>query len=349
MLLTWESELRAIAEEAARWPIETGGDLFGLWEPTPTICLATRTGPRAEIGDRQPSMGMLEKLARVFKVTIEALLHDKVVAVKLLTFDAGQAFPLGQPFTIPFIGLMMATDDARHLQKLLIIAREKVVEAPEAEKTILNGELGHLFRLLCGHLHEAKGAFLALDTKNPGLVDAAVQDDAAGKAALAYVRSIYQQKPARKQKPFIDAVRNFVAFHYNEAMIARALRKHLTAGHLEGTLTLSPHAGIGRYTMADTLATLMLSDELGGQIGDFQQRFMQKVEEVIKLAGALGLVVDHLAGYLLFEKNSQEVKTEDATVRVDPLIERARRAVEVVRRSGAPAVPPAGAGVSPLR
>lgn len=47
VLFTWESELRAIAEEAARWTVETGGDLFGLWGPTPTIYLATRTGPRA--------------------------------------------------------------------------------------------------------------------------------------------------------------------------------------------------------------------------------------------------------------------------------------------------------------
>lgn len=47
VLLTWESELRAIGEEAARWSIETGGDLFGLWGPNPTIYLATRTGPHA--------------------------------------------------------------------------------------------------------------------------------------------------------------------------------------------------------------------------------------------------------------------------------------------------------------
>jgi len=46
-ILTWESEVRAIAEEAARWTIETGGDLFGLWGQTPTIYLATRAGPKA--------------------------------------------------------------------------------------------------------------------------------------------------------------------------------------------------------------------------------------------------------------------------------------------------------------
>jgi hypothetical protein len=47
VLVTWESELRAIAEEAARWTVETGGDLFGQWASVPTIYLATRTGPYA--------------------------------------------------------------------------------------------------------------------------------------------------------------------------------------------------------------------------------------------------------------------------------------------------------------
>src|ERR1039458_9677214 len=31
-LVTWESELRAIAAEASAWSIETGGDLFGRWQ-----------------------------------------------------------------------------------------------------------------------------------------------------------------------------------------------------------------------------------------------------------------------------------------------------------------------------
>ena len=46
-LLIWESEVRAIVREAARWSKETGGDLFGLWTDTPTIYLATLAGPKA--------------------------------------------------------------------------------------------------------------------------------------------------------------------------------------------------------------------------------------------------------------------------------------------------------------
>ena len=47
-LVTWESELRAIASEASAWSIETGGDLFGRWQDIPTVLLATRAGPNAK-------------------------------------------------------------------------------------------------------------------------------------------------------------------------------------------------------------------------------------------------------------------------------------------------------------
>lgn len=47
-LLTWESELRAIAAEATAWSVETGGDLFGRWSDIPTVLLATKAGPSAQ-------------------------------------------------------------------------------------------------------------------------------------------------------------------------------------------------------------------------------------------------------------------------------------------------------------
>jgi predicted transposase YbfD/YdcC len=47
-LIIWESELRAIAVETAAWTIETGGDLFGRWQGTPIVFLATKAGPNAQ-------------------------------------------------------------------------------------------------------------------------------------------------------------------------------------------------------------------------------------------------------------------------------------------------------------
>jgi transcriptional regulator with XRE-family HTH domain len=48
LLVTWESELRAIAAEAAAWSVETGGDIFGRWHDVPTMLLATKAGPSAQ-------------------------------------------------------------------------------------------------------------------------------------------------------------------------------------------------------------------------------------------------------------------------------------------------------------
>jgi hypothetical protein len=47
-LITWESELRAIAAETSAWTVETGGDLFGRWQANPTVFLATKAGPNAQ-------------------------------------------------------------------------------------------------------------------------------------------------------------------------------------------------------------------------------------------------------------------------------------------------------------
>lgn len=47
-LVIWESELRAIANEAAAWTVETGGDLFGRWQGTPIVFLVTKAGPKAQ-------------------------------------------------------------------------------------------------------------------------------------------------------------------------------------------------------------------------------------------------------------------------------------------------------------
>ena len=47
-LIIWESELRAIAVETSAWTIETGGDLFGRWQTSPVVLLATKAGPKAQ-------------------------------------------------------------------------------------------------------------------------------------------------------------------------------------------------------------------------------------------------------------------------------------------------------------
>ena len=67
------------------------------------------------------------------------------------------------PMTVPLLRLMIATDDLRHLQKLLVIVREVDETSTESDRLIHNGEIGHLFRLICGHLYEAATPFRAVD------------------------------------------------------------------------------------------------------------------------------------------------------------------------------------------
>lgn len=44
----YESEVRSVAQETFSWRVETGGHLFGFWEPEPVVMLATRAGGNVE-------------------------------------------------------------------------------------------------------------------------------------------------------------------------------------------------------------------------------------------------------------------------------------------------------------
>jgi hypothetical protein len=214
----------------------------------------------------------------------------------------------------------------------MIMARERVADANEIEQAILNGELNHLFRLMCGHLWEAAEPFNHLDRKCAQLLDVAMTDGRA-KEALARVRVAYSPRQSGKGKrAFIDVVRNFVGFHYNERKLAKALEKHDRAGHLEGNLILSPFSGLGRYTVTDQLTTLLMADEIGGTFEEFSRQFMANVGEAIRLAGDLGDVVDYLMTHLL-APHGDKIERRDGVIRVDPLIVRAKEEVEKERRA----------------
>jgi hypothetical protein len=222
---------------------------------------------------------------------------------------------------------MMATDDARHLQKLLITTGERADDANEIEKAILNGEIGHLFRLMCGHLWEAAEAFNHLDNRSSHLLDDAMIDGRS-REALARPRAAYKpRKTGKRGRTFIDTVRNFVAFHYNEDRLGKALEKHRRAGDLEGTLILCPYSGLGRYSVTDHLATLLMADEIGGTFEEFSRKFMENIGEAIRLAGDLGDVVDYLITHVM-APHADKVEQREEIIRIDPLIVRARKEVE---------------------
>ncbi len=259
----------------------------------------------------------------------------KVTArTKRLKFPVRRLFPRDEPFSVPLIQLMLATDDVRYLQKLLIAKGESGQEASESERAILNGEIGHLFRLMCGHLYEAVKAFAALDKRCTGLLDAAASDDRA-RAALARVRqacaAILSTKNGRRS--FIHIVRNLVGFHYIGQKLERTLDKHERAGHLEGTLVLSQFQGLGRYTVTDHLVLFLVADEIGGSLDEFQERYKREIGEAIGLAGALGNIVDYLIGHIL-ERHGDQIEQYDEEITIDPAIGRAKEDVQRARWAG---------------
>lgn len=254
------------------------------------------------------------------------------VSATRVRFGLRLLFPLNEDFSIPLVRLMLATDDVRHLLKLLVGTRDDGPEASASDRAIREGELGHFFRLMCGHLHEAMDAFAVLDKKCAALLDRAANeargpDDAVERVrarnALAKVRSSYRSiLSTNGRRSFISVVRNFVGFHYNPQKLRRTLDKHDRAGHLEGMLVLS-FSGLGRYTVTDRLTTFLIADEIGGDIGEFQQKYMREIGEVIEVGGALRDVVDYLIAHLLGE-HLDEIEQHDELITIDPALARAK-------------------------
>ena len=260
-------------------------------------------------------------------------MNTPAMRVKL---DPRVLFPDDGPFSVALARLMLATDDVRHLWKLSVVARERVDEANDVEREILNGELQHFFRLMCGHLYEAMGAFRDLDTKHPALLDAAVAaaTDAreALERALLSVRQACRDthppnkgagKARGKRKSFVDTVRNFVGFHYHEGKLRDALVKH-RAG-LEGTAIFARASAFSRYAVTDQLVMLLIADEIAPRatLAQIKAKLFEAIGETLDLGGDLALVVDGLIAYHVVPAHRATIERSAASITIDPLIVRA--------------------------
>jgi hypothetical protein len=250
------------------------------------------------------------------------------------TFDASLLLPANEPFAMPLARLMMATDDVLHLQRLLLVQHDPEDPTP-SEKAMLEGEVGHLFRLLSGHLFEAISVFATLDSKCASLLDASIRspqsDDERQRAsrALELVRRGRQEILSNKgRRAFIAVVRNLVAFHYPpDQKLRRTIDKHLDAsrsdGRLQGIFVLSAEQGIGRYSIMDEVGKFFIADEIGDSWSDFQRRYMESIGDAIELAGALKDVVDFLLTHLVTTRGIAAEHTSDI-VRIHPVLTRMR-------------------------
>lgn len=304
--------------------------------------VSRNTVNRWEMGQRAPSLKMIERVTAELGVGVDAVLPDVrldqgrgplPVPGYLVTFDLRVL--KGKPFTGPLLSLMAIVNDLTSVQKQLIITGERLRGATEAERSILVGESNYLFRRMCALLHEAEDMFDRLENRADGVLDAAVRDHVDGQEALQRIRSAYQaERTAKKakKKSFLHAVRDWVASHYDPQQLESQLVKGINARRLEGTVTLTPYAGIGRYTFLDEIATHVMRQALRASEQDFQRRFDQQFGEVMQLVEALATLVGYLVGHLL-EPHAEEIKQEESVIRVDPLIARARYETEIHRRS----------------
>jgi len=251
-----------------------------------------------------------------------------------IKFDVNKIFPLNDPLSVPLLRLMIATDDARHLQKLMMMAPDVINQENKTERAIFEGEMGHLFRLLCGHLYEARAAFRSIDSNQSSIrLDKAVADSEQAKKALKHIREAYDpNEEGAFGQSFLEPIRHYVGFHYKDEKVRETLAKYKDSELLDGTLALVEFSGLGRYTVTDSLVKLVIADALGEDVVTSVQKFEKLMGEAIKLAGDLAEVVDHLLIHLFDLHPEMNVEKDKDVVIVPASLQQAREENAAERR-----------------
>ena len=292
----------------------TAAPTYGVW------LFAASTGGDLRIEEYDFTRPSGDGTALLGSELAMAVAADSTVKAIRVQFDVRVLFPDAEAYTVPLIQLMLATDDVRHLQKLLLTRLGIADKANGSERAIEEGELGHVVRLMSGHLCEAMEAFANLDHSCPGLSDAAAVD-ARAKDALLQVRRCWDAIVSgrrTKRRAFVDVMRNKVGFHYNAQMLKSTLDKHRRTRLSKSSLVLC-FSGLGRFKVTDDLVKLLVVDEMGWNINEIRQRFAQEISNAIDVARSLGDLVDYVIAHLL-APHSSHIEQETEVLRIDPRI-----------------------------
>jgi hypothetical protein len=232
-----------------------------------------------------------------------------------VTMKLREFFPPDEPLSVPLLTLMGATNDARQLQRLLITAQERIAGASEANQSILNGEIGYLFRVLCGHLYEAGLIFRQLDEAAGPQAGRLLQGDAEAMSGLARLRQVVGNTDRGGFfNGTLDRIRNWGAFHYNPAETRAALNDHPE----DAEVLVTNSVGIGRYLVTDAFLNRVVFKAIRWPKELARERFQEAVAQAIDLAENLGLVVDRLVLALVAERRSAIVARREVVVTVPP-------------------------------
>jgi hypothetical protein len=233
-----------------------------------------------------------------------------------LVFRLADVFRSDKPLSTPLLRLMMASNDVRHIQKLMLSKDERIEHGNAFENVVLNGEILHLERLLCGHLYEAGNAFRNIDVPHPEVADTAVEGTEYG-ASLRRLREIYASNPpVAFHRSFLYEVRNQFGFHYNPKAIQSKLEEFLRRGNLEGEVIYAELSGLSRYVIADHVLIGMLQDILNAELPDLHEAFGKAMDKALSLARDLSDVVDLMLLPLLEQHESAIIKRETGTLSV---------------------------------
>jgi hypothetical protein len=229
----------------------------------------------------------------------------------IVRFKLREVFPLDDNISVPFLRLMAATNDVRHLQKLVLSLFDKE-PTNETEVLVREGELTYFLRMFFGHLYEAGSALRNLDTTSKKRVDTLIANDKEAVDLICRLRAIYNDTSEHSLCKALEGVRNLGAFHYPHESFTSSLQEEPDKTKLtlpeEVKLALVNVSGMRRYAVTDVILKKIAIGAAGGGIEDFDE----KVSKAISLAGLLTQTVDHLLT-ALFSKHENAIvenKTE---------------------------------------
>jgi hypothetical protein len=211
---------------------------------------------------------------------------------------------------------MMASNDVRHIQKLMLAKDERPADRNDFEAMVLNGENMHFHRLLCGHLYEAGSAFRDIDRAHPHIANSAVAGTEYEDTLRRLREAFAQQPPGAFHHSFLKAVRDKFGFHYLPEAIRPKLDEFVLKGEIDAVAIHAELSGLSRYLIADFISLGILQDILNAELPALHEAFDNAMGKVLDLARDLSDIVDLMLLPLLERDQSAIIKREAGTLSV---------------------------------
>lgn len=145
-------------------------------------------------------------------------------------FRVAEVVPPEDPITAPIVRLMMAVDDVRRSQILLVEADEGMHAGQAARRTRAFGDWLYSLKLLFSHVHEAGLALRNLDSDAPGRLEEILAGNREVLKALEALRLFFSS--ADYKMSLIAKVRNVIGSHYDRREVAALAKAELSGDTL---------------------------------------------------------------------------------------------------------------------